>query len=129
MNKKILVVDDEEHIVLVLRKFLEVSGYAVFVASDGKEGFERVKEVKPDLILMDAVMPNQDGYTTVRKIRALKLEQDSELATLSAIPIIVMTAQGPHMQDIFELEGISAYITKPFKNDEVLDAIRGLLGE
>ena len=129
MGKTIVVVDDEPNIVWVLTKLLEVSGYTVVAASDGQQGFERVKEVKPDLVLTDVVMPNQDGYTMVKKIRALKLEVDQELACLGSIPIVVMTARGPYMQDIFELEGINAYVTKPFQNEEILSTIRDLLGE
>jgi len=83
MKKKILIVDDEEKIVKAYSEYLSSHGYEVFDASDGEEGLAKIKEMKPDIILLDIIMPNMDGITMLKN-----LKRDSEL---NKIPVIMLT--------------------------------------
>ncbi|MBN3039115.1 MAG: response regulator [Candidatus Omnitrophica bacterium] len=118
MAKKILVIDDEPHIVQLLKSRLQANGYEVVAASNGKEGLERVEQENPDLIILDILMPAMDGYTFVRRLRKASRE----------IPVIVLTGQGA-MQDLFAVEGINDYMVKPFKAEELLEKIEKYIGK
>ena len=117
--KKVLVVDDDVNIVALVQKRLETSGYAVVTASDGVEGLRKIREVRPDLVLLDVMMPGMDGFSIVREIRTDE--------NLKCIPIVIITAKG-ELGDIFRMEGVSAIFEKPFKGDEVLVKVRELIG-
>ncbi|MFH1836905.1 MAG: response regulator [Candidatus Omnitrophota bacterium] len=115
--KKILIIDDEPHIIKMVRSRLEANGYAVITALDGKEGLEKVEKENPDLIIVDVLMPKMDGYTFVRNLKKKRAD----------IPIIILTAtQG--MTDLFEEEGITDQIHKPFETEELLGKIQKYLG-
>ncbi|MCK4947885.1 MAG: response regulator [Candidatus Aureabacteria bacterium] len=118
MSKKILVIDDEPQIVKALKIRLESSGYEVVHAYDGKEGLKKLEEEHPDLIILDVMMPNMDGYTFAREV---KFNPDTE-----HIPIIILTVK-EKMKDLFELEGINDYILKPFEHQDLLNRIEKLL--
>lgn len=113
-KKKILVVDDEPHIVETLKDRLEFAGYTIVTACDGEEGLKKAKEEKPDLILLDILMPKIDGYNF---LRILKLDED-----IKDIPVIMLTAKAD-MKGLFAPEGIVGYVTKPFDQKELLDKI------
>jgi two-component system alkaline phosphatase synthesis response regulator PhoP/two-component system response regulator VicR len=115
MAKKILVIDDEPNVVKMVRSRLEAANYEVIAALNGKEGLEKVKSEKPDLIILDILMPQMDGYTFMREVRSTN--------SLKHIPIVILTAKDK-MRDLFAIEGIKDYITKPFKAEELLQAIR-----
>ena len=115
---KILVIDDEPHIVELLRSRLQAHGYDVVTAANGKEGLERVQQENPDLIILDILMPAMDGYTFVRRLR-----KDGQ-----QIPVIVLTGQGA-MRDLFAVEGVNDYMVKPFKSEELLEKIKKHLGK
>jgi two-component system alkaline phosphatase synthesis response regulator PhoP len=119
MEKKILLIEDEKDMVYAVTMQLRASGYEIIAASDGDEGLKKAKENKPDLILLDIMLPRKDGYTFL-----LDLKKDE--ATKS-IPVIVVTAK-PAMKDIFEMEGVKAYITKPFENTHLLSKIKEIIG-
>lgn len=118
MAKKILVIDDEPDFVEMLKMKLEASGYEVLAAFDGSEGLKKTREEPPDLILLDIMMPHKDGYTFL-----LELKKDE---AMRSIPVIVLTAK-PGMEDIFQLEGVSGYIMKPFKSAELLPKIKEIV--
>ncbi|MFH1046124.1 MAG: response regulator [Candidatus Omnitrophota bacterium] len=122
MPKKILVVDDEPHIVKLVESRLRASGYEVICAFDGKMALETARKEKPDLIILDLMLPQMDGY----KVCGL-LKKD---AKYSAVPVIIFSARAQEEdQTLAEEVGANAYITKPFKPEELLDKIKELLKE
>ncbi len=114
MPKKILVIDDEKDIVNLLASRLKANHYDVVTAFDGDEGLERLKEEKPDLVILDILMPQTDGYTFVREFKTM--------VDFKNVPIIVLTAK-EMMRDLFKMEGIIDYIVKPFVADELIEKI------
>lgn len=121
-NKKILIVDDEIKIAKLLRKRLEYHNFEVYEAHDGEEGLAKTKEVKPDLIILDVMMPKMDGYTMCREVR-----KDLEIMK---IPIIMLTAKGMGNDKLEAMDaGANGFIVKPFEPDLLLFKIKGLLGD
>ncbi len=112
MKKKILVVDDELQGVEKLTTRLEAHGYKVVAAFDGKEALEKVAKEKPDLIILDILMPKMDGYTFVKEMKKLREKP----------PVIVVSARS-EMADLFELEGVTNYLVKPFDSEELIKKI------
>lgn len=110
-KKKILVVDDEPDFVKMAKIRLEANNYAVVTAFDGQQGLKKAREEEPDVILLDIMMPNKDGYTMLRE-----LKEDEKIKT---IPVIILTAKGG-MKELFEIEGVSDYIVKPFDSEDLL---------
>jgi DNA-binding response OmpR family regulator len=122
MPKKILLVDDEESLVQLLSERLKFNGYEVITASDGQEGFEKAKKEKPDLILLDVMMPHMDGYQVCRLLKFDQRYKD--------IPIIMLTARTQEIDKKTGKEtGADAYITKPFESQDLLKEIKKLLKE
>ena len=120
MSKLILIVEDDPKSLKLTRDLLQVSGYATIEATDGKQGVELAKAKKPDLILMDIMMPKMDGYTACSKIKA-------DQAT-KVIPVIMLTAVGYELnEELAKRLGANGYITKPFTREELLDAISQFL--
>lgn len=120
MNSKILVIDDEIHIVELLKFNLETSNYNVDFAYDGLDGYIKAKNNKPDLILLDWMLPNISGIDFLKKIRS-----DKEL---QQIPVIMLTAKNMENDKIEGLEqGADDYITKPFSVKELLARISSVL--
>ncbi len=118
MMKKILVVDDEASIVTLLSYNLEKSGYQVVTAGDGKEALLKVNEERPDLILLDLMLPQLDGIEVLKQIR-----QDR-----NNTPVIMLTARGDELDKVLGLElGADDYITKPFSPREVIARVKALL--
>ena len=117
MNKSgahILVVDDEIEIVRALRRSLTANGYKVFTASSGEEAFELMSRHRPDLILLDLVLPGMSGLEVCRRMRAE-----------SNIPIIVLSVKGTEHDKVEALDlGADDYVSKPFGIDEVLARVR-----
>lgn len=120
MSYKILAIDDEDELTQMVKSRLEASHYEVITASDGVEGMVKARDEKPDLIILDVVMPNLDGYTFIRE-----LKQDREI---KSIPIIVLTSRD-HLQDLLALEGIDHdhYLLKPFEGEVLLEKISKIL--
>ncbi len=120
MAKKILVVDDEPQMVDMLKIRLEASGYAVVTAYDGQEGLDKARSEKPDLIILDLMLPKIDGY----KVCGL-LKKD---ARFTKIPIIIFTAKAQQEDMALGKEmGADAYITKPFDSQVLLAKISELI--
>lgn len=118
-NKKILVVDDEEDILELLKYNLEKEGYEVEVAENGILGVEKSKEFVPDLILLDIMMPGQDGVETCRQMRDLK-----ELANTF---IIFLTARVEEYSEVAAFEnGADDYLTKPIKPRALMSRINAI---
>ena len=120
MSQYILVVDDDKQIARLVRSYLEQAGYRVWVAYDGDEALRSVRAEKPDLIVLDLMLPGRDGWEITRIIRG-----DS---TLASIPIIMLTARVEDTDKIVGLElGADDYIAKPFIPREVVARVRAVL--
>jgi CheY-like chemotaxis protein len=120
-KKKILIADDEVGIRLSVGRLLE-NDYVVLEAANGAEAVEIARGQKPDLILMDLIMPKMDGYTACSQIKA-----DKETR---GIPVIVLTAIGHELNKKYATEmGAAGYLTKPFNIKELLKLITSLLAE
>jgi PleD family two-component response regulator len=117
---RILVVDDEPHIRHILEFTLEKAGYQVFTATNGEEALEKMSEVKPNLVLLDVMMPKMDGFEVCRKMR-----QDF---VLNQIPVIILTAKGDLNEKVKGLEGgANDYLVKPYSNEELLLRVKNVL--
>jgi len=120
MSERVLVVDDDKEIVRLLRSYLEQAGYAVQVAYDGGTALHALRREQPDLLLLDLMLPDKDGWTVTRTIRS-----DQQLADTL---IIMITARVEDTDKILGLElGADDYITKPFNPREVIARVRALL--
>ena len=118
--KHILIIDDEQDMLDLLRPRLEAAGYEVSTASDGQEGLDKAREEKPDLILLDVMMPKIDGYQVCR---FLKFDEDYK-----HIPIVLLTARGQEQdRETGKKVGADGYLTKPFEKEELLNTIDRLL--
>ena len=125
-KKKILVVDDDPNIVKLIKARLEANNYAVITAEDGEECMQKLSSEKPNLILLDILMPKADGYNVLigmKEIKALTGE-------IPIVPVIVLTAlSDPRVKNMIEKEEIKDYIVKPFEAEELLAKIKKALGE
>ena len=121
-TKRILVVDDEEGIVKLVKMYLEHHRYEVITANDGQEGLEKAKTEKPDLIVLDLMLPKMNGY----KVCGL-LKKDTRYAK---IPVVMFTARAQEKDVKLGQEvGADAYITKPYEPEVLLSKIKELLKE
>jgi len=117
MPTKILVCDDERHIVRLIQVNLERQGYQVTTAFDGKEGLEKIRAEKPDLVVLDVMMPYMDGFEVLKTIRR---EPETE-----SLPVIMLTAKAQD-KDVFEgyHYGADMYLTKPFNPMELVAFVK-----
>ena len=117
MAVSVLIVEDDRNIQELLQMYLEKEGYAVTVASDGGQGLAKFRAIKPDLVLLDVMMPVMDGWAVCKAIRA-----DSQT------PIIMLTAKGETDDKVSGLKsGADDYVTKPFEMKELLARIEAVL--
>ena len=118
--KKILAVDDEKSIVMVIRVNLEFEGYQVTEAYDGVQALESIAEDKPDLIVLDIMMPEMDGWEVLAHIRENPETED--------LPVIMLTALTQD-RDIEEatMLGADVYLTKPFEPEELILTVKRIL--
>ncbi len=120
MPQRILVVDDDKSILKVLRGYLEQAGFQVLVAADGESALHMLRRERPDLVILDLMLPDRDGWEVTRIVRADR--------TLAATPIIMLTARVEDTDKIVGLElGADDYVTKPFSAREVVARVRALL--
>lgn len=120
MPQRILVVDDDREIVRLTRAYLEQSGYHVLVAYDGETALHILRRERPDLVVLDLMLPDRHGYDVTRTVRG-----DTSLA---AMPIIMLTARVEDHDKIVGLElGADDYVTKPFNPRELMARIRAVL--
>lgn len=118
MSQKVLVVDDEQSIVTLLKYNLETAGYIVDVAYDGEEALKKVKEVKHELIVLDVMLPKKDGIEVCKTIRSDK----------NLVPILMLTAKDDEFDRVLGLElGADDYMTKPFSPREVVARVKAIL--
>jgi CheY-like chemotaxis protein len=121
-RKKILLIDDEPQLIKAVEIRLKSTGYDVSVAYDGRAGIDKVKGIKPDLILLDLIMPIMDGYN-VAKI----LKEDPET---KHIPVIILTAsQREDLKTRCRELGVTSFIMKPFETSDLLMMVKAILKE
>ena len=114
--EKVLVVDDDPNICEVLRMYLENEGYSVILSYDGEEALVKFNALKPDVILLDVMLPSLDGWQVCREVRKK-----------SSVPIIMITAKGDTFDKVLGLElGADDYIVKPFDTKEVVARIKAI---
>jgi len=118
MKKKILIIEDEKELISGLKLNLDFEGYDVIWALDGQEGLNKALEEKPDLILLDIMLPQKNGLEVCRELRGQNV----------TIPIIMLTAKGEEVDKVVGLEiGADDYITKPFSVKELLARVKAHL--
>lgn len=118
MVQRVLVVDDEQSIVTLLKYNLEQAGYIVEIAQDGEEAIQKEKETKPDLIVLDVMLPKKDGIEVSKTIRSDK----------NQVPILMLTAKDDEFDRVLGLElGADDYMTKPFSPREVVARVKAIL--
>jgi DNA-binding response OmpR family regulator len=116
-GERILVVDDEANIVDLVRLYLEREGFMVESASDGNSAFEKIRKDEPDLVVLDIMLPEMDGFEVCRQTRAI-----------SEVPIIMLTARDEDFDKIVGLElGADDYLTKPFNPRELVARVKAIL--
>ena len=119
-NKKVLIVDDEEHIVELIKFNLETQGYTVYTANNGVDALKATKKEHPDLVLLDLMLPEMDGYDVCKAIKSNK-----DIANTS---IIMLTAKGEEFDKVLGLElGADDYMTKPFSIRELQARVKAVL--
>ncbi len=128
-NKKcLLIVDDEDDVCQIVKEKFEQLGYKVLTALDGAEGFHKTEEGKPDCVLLDIRIPQgEDGLTYLRKLRSYRHEDLQEQTRIRKTPVIILTGAGATMQALFDLEGISGFIEKPFDLANLQDKVEHVL--
>ena len=116
---KVLIVDDDKNICDLLRLYLEKDGYGVILSHDGEEAVVKFNALKPDIVLLDIMLPGKDGWQVCREIKKK-----------SDVPIIMITAKGETIDKVIGLElGADDYIVKPFDSKEVLARINALISD
>ncbi len=114
---RILVVDDEPRMIRFIRMNLELEGYTVFEADDGLRALQQVRDTLPDLIILDVMMPELDGFETLRALREF-----------SSVPVIMLTARAEEDDRVRGLElGADDYVTKPFSPRELVSRVKAVL--
>ncbi len=122
MTRTVLLVDDEPNIILSLEFLIEQAGYRSRVARDGEAALKAIEESKPDLVLLDVMLPKRDGFDVCQTIRANPAWND--------IRIVMLTAKGRDSEREKGLElGADAYITKPFSTREAMEQIKRFLDD
>ena len=120
MAKKILIVDDEAEILGLVKYSVEKEGFEVSTCDDGRQALEAIARVKPDVLILDVMLPGVDGYSLQTKI--------AEDPALKTIPVIVLTALEPSKSLFQGFPQVTAFLTKPLKNDELLQSIHKAVG-
>lgn len=121
MPRKVLIVDDEPNIVVSLQFLMKRAGYTTSVARDGDEALAEVERFRPDLVLLDVMMPRRDGYEVCQTLRA---------TGWTDLVIVMLTAKGRETEVSRGLTvGADAYVTKPFATAELVETVKRLLGE
>lgn len=120
MPKKILIADDDPVIIKLLQVNLEMEGYEVITAEDGKQAVQKAKSSQPDLVILDIMMPNMDGWAAREELIKVPALENTPVIFLSA------RAQQTDVQKGYDA-GVAEYITKPFDPMELLEVIEGVL--
>lgn len=121
MSKKILLIEDEPHIVAALRFLLQREGLTVYDHGDGQDALQKIGAVHPDLVILDVMLPGKSGMQILEEMRDEGRIQD--------LPVLMLTAKGQKKdREAAESAGASMFMTKPFGNEEILRNVKALLG-
>ena len=121
MSKRVLIVDDEPNIVISLEFLMRREGFEVTVARDGEEALSAISQERPDLVLLDVMMPKLNGFEVCEQVRANR--------SLADMRVIMLTAKGREAEISKGLSlGADGYITKPFSTRDLVEQVRNLLG-
>ena len=119
-NKKLLLIDDDPNLILLVKDYLEFRGYNVDTAENGREALEVLDSIVPDMIICDIMMPEMDGYSLVKHIR--------EEPTTNRIPVLFLSAKGQSQDKVKGLnEGADVYMSKPFEPEELVAQVESSL--
>ena len=122
MSRRVLLIEDEPNIIEAIRFLLTRDGWDVNTHSDGTNAVEVVQEAKPDLVILDMMLPGRSCMDILRDLR--------EIVELAGLPVLMLTARGQSRdRDMAEKAGVSRFMTKPFSNTEVLTAVRDLVAQ
>ncbi len=121
MPKKIVYIEDDLEMTYLIKMILERKGYELISINDGLEGFEIIQKEKPDLVLLDLMMPNIDGWDIYHQIRSNE--------NTNQIPVIVISAKAQPIDKVLGLQiaKVNNYISKPFRPNELLESIEKIL--
>src|SRR3712207_283580 len=119
-NKRLLLIDDDPNLILLVKDYLEFRGYEVVTAENGREALEVLEQELPDLIICDVMMPEMDGYTFVKHVR--------EDQRTSWIPVLFLSAKGQSQDKVKGLNtGADVYMVKPFEPEELVAQVEASL--
>ncbi len=122
MGRHVLLIEDEPNIVEAIRFLLAREGWQVDTHADGSDAVEVIDAARPDLVILDLMLPGKSGMEIVRDLR--------ELPDMKDLPVLMLTARGQSRdREMAEKAGVSRFMTKPFSNTEVLTAVRDLLAQ
>lgn len=121
--KKILIADDSPTIVEITKAMLKSEGHIIETASNGAEALKKIAESHPDLLLLDVMMPDMDGYAVVQALR-----RDAKPGDPGYTHVIIITSKDK-MRDLFELEGVDGFLVKPFFRTELIDKINEVFSQ
>ena len=121
MQKKILIVDDDVKIRKLVRLTLQDEGYEIHEAENGEEGLSKAREIKPDLIVLDLMMPDKWGYTVCEELK-------SDPDTKDIIVLILTARESEPSKKLGEMKGGDGFMVKPFAPSELNDEVKRLLG-
>ena len=117
VERRVLIVDDEPNLVDAVRLYLEMEGYVILTAMGGQEALDKLRDLLPDLVILDVMMPGMDGFETLREIRHV-----------SDVPVIMLTARGEETDQVRGLEmGADDYVVKPFSHFALIARIKAVL--
>src|SRR5262245_44442212 len=117
VERRVLLVDDEPNLVDAVRLYLEMEGYVILTAMSGQEALDKLRDLLPDLVVLDVMMPGMDGFDTLREIRKL-----------SNVPVIMLTARGEEDDKVRGLRlGADDYVAKPFSQRELSSRVQAVL--
>jgi DNA-binding response OmpR family regulator len=121
MPKKIVYIEDDLEMTYLIKMILERKGYEIISTNDGMEGFEVIEREKPDLVLLDLMMPNIDGWDIYHQLKSNE--------NTNQIPVIVISAKAQPIDKVLgiQIAKVNNYISKPFKPQELLESIESIL--
>jgi DNA-binding response OmpR family regulator len=122
MSKRVLLIEDEPNIIEAIRFILSRDGWIVETHSDGATAVAAVVKKRPDIVILDVMLPGKSGFDILRELRC----DDTQ----TNLPILMLTARGQKKdRDMAQAAGVSAFMTKPFSNSDMLDAVNALVSE